>query len=217
MVVELWGHGRSLRGSECDAYSPQGYLEQFEAIRQTLGVERWLLCGQSLGASLTLRYSLTYPKRVTAQAFTNSNSALATEELTRRRQFDAKTTMAEIEREGLDAVRRLRVHPMNARRLPSAVQAELVADADLIDPSAIVESYRYLSPKSSVRDDLPRLIVPTMLACGRFEKRFNPLRNYACEAIPDLLVADLDAGHAVNIEAADKFNESVTAFFAGHI
>ena len=35
------------------------------------------VCGQSLGATLTLRYALDHPERVLAQVFTNSTSALA--------------------------------------------------------------------------------------------------------------------------------------------
>jgi len=217
VVVELWGHGRSPRPHEPSAYLPAGYLEQFETIRQTLGIERWLMCGQSLGASLTLRYALTYPERVIAQIFTNSNSALATETLTRQRHADAQAAIADIEQRGLDAVRNLRVHPKNARRLPEAVQAELVADADSIDALAIAESYRSLNPQSSVREAIQRLTVPTMLTCGRFEKRFTPLRDFAVQTIPGLQVVDLDAGHAVNIEAADEFNRYAAAFFLSHL
>lgn len=217
VVVELWGHGRSPRPEDPNQHRPGSYLAEFERIREAVGAERWLMCGQSLGACLTLRYALAFPDRVIAQIFTNSNSALATEALTRQRHGDAQAAIADIERDGLDAVRALRVHPKNARRFPPAVQAELVADAELIDPLAIAQSYRSLNPESSVRDAVQDLSVPTMLACGRFEKRFGPLRDYAMGAIPGLEIVDLDAGHAVNIEAADAFNRSATEFFLSHL
>lgn len=217
VVVELWGHGRSPRPNTPDAYTPPHYLAQFEAIREAIGAERWLLCGQSLGASLTLRYALTYPERVIAQAFTNSNSAFATEEQTRQRHIDAKAAIEAIEREGLPGVEGLRVHPRHASRLPVEVHEELLADAALIEPMAIAESYRYLNPVSSVREEAQSLKVPTCMAYGHFEKRFAPLKRYAEETIPNIDVVELDAGHPVNIQAADGFNEHVSAFFRGHI
>src|SRR5262249_40198186 len=50
VVVELYGHGRSPSPEEPFAYSPAGYVEEFERLRRKLGIERWLLCGYSLGA-----------------------------------------------------------------------------------------------------------------------------------------------------------------------
>src|SRR5690349_10998236 len=53
VVVELWGHGRSPSPQDPDLYHPDGYVREFERIRVELGIERWLVCGQSLGGSLT--------------------------------------------------------------------------------------------------------------------------------------------------------------------
>src|SRR5690349_20972563 len=77
VVVELLGHGRSPAPTHPDPYRPSAYVLEFERIRAELGAERWILCGQSLGAALTLRYALDHPERVQAQIFTNSNSAFA--------------------------------------------------------------------------------------------------------------------------------------------
>src|SRR5262249_57277461 len=48
VVVELYGHGRSPSPEEPVAYSPAGYVEEFERLRPMLGLERSLLCGYSL-------------------------------------------------------------------------------------------------------------------------------------------------------------------------
>jgi len=79
VVVELWGHGRSPEPSDPEAYTPDAYVEAFDRVRRSLGVESWLIIGQSLGAALTLRYALSHPERAIAQVFTNSSSALADE------------------------------------------------------------------------------------------------------------------------------------------
>ena len=201
VVVELWGHGRSPAGDPPDDYSAAGYLRQFEAIRERLGAERWYLCGQSLGASLTLRYSLRFPARVIAQVFTNSNSAFATAGII-------------VERRRLAAVEDLPVHPRRARRLPPGLYEELVADARRIEPRAIADSYRHLNVDVSVREEARGISVPTMMVCGSYEKRFVPHRDYAAANVPGLRVVDLPAGHAVNAERYEEFNAAVAAFLA---
>ena len=212
VLVELWGHGRSPAGASPRDYSAVGYLEQLEAIRERLAVDRWYLCGQSLGASLTLRYSLEYSERVIAQVFTNSNSAFATAAIIVERRRLAATAIEDIEARGLAAVEDLPVHPRRARRLPPALHREMVADTRRIDPGAVAESYRHLNVDVSVRDAARAISVPTMMVCGSYEKRFAPHRDYAAEHVPGLRIVDLAAGHAVNAERHEEFNTAVTAF-----
>ena len=212
VVVELWGHGRSPPGASPHDYSTAGYLEQFEAIRACLGAERWHLCGQSLGASLTLRYSLAFPERVIAQTLTNSNSAFATAGIIAERRRLAAAAIADVEARGIAAVEDLPVHPRRARRLPPAVHDEMVADARRIVPCAVADSYRHLNTDVSVREAIRSISVPTLLVCGSYEKRFAPHRDYAEANLPGLRVVDLPAGHAVNAECAEEFNEAVAAF-----
>ncbi|KPK06643.1 MAG: hypothetical protein AMJ64_08595, partial [Betaproteobacteria bacterium SG8_39] len=76
VLFDLWGHGEAPAPEDDALYSVEAIIEQFERTREELGAERVLLCGQSLGAALTLRYALLHPARVTAQVFTNSRSAL---------------------------------------------------------------------------------------------------------------------------------------------
>ncbi|MBI5505747.1 MAG: alpha/beta hydrolase, partial [Deltaproteobacteria bacterium] len=64
VIVELWGHGRSPSPSDAARYDPAAYVREFEKIRETLGAQRWLVCGQSLGGALTLRYALDHPQRL---------------------------------------------------------------------------------------------------------------------------------------------------------
>ena len=77
VVVELLGHGRSGGPKSPDAYHPDEYVKMFEEIRRRLGIDTWFVCGQSLGACLTLRYALTHPDRINAQIFTNTVAGFA--------------------------------------------------------------------------------------------------------------------------------------------
>lgn len=55
-----------------------------------------------------------------------------------------------------------------------------------------------------------------MLVCGTQEERFKPRRRFAEQTLPHLEVVEAEAGHAVNLEAPDAFNQAVIAFFQRH-
>ena len=215
VVVELWGHGRSPAPADDEAYRPDAYVAAFEEIRAELGADRWLVCGQSLGGALSLRYVLAHPGRVIAHVFTNSVSALGDAEWQATRRRSATALADAIAAGGREAIERMPIHPLRARRLPHAVHRALLADAALIDPAAIAKAFRHTIPESSVRDRVTENRVPTLLVCGEREQRFLPHRDFAVKTMPHLEVVNVPgAGHAVNLEGAAEFDTAVTEFFA---
>lgn len=216
VIVELFGHGRSPAPHARADYSVANYLDAFEAIRVSLGVERWLVCGQSFGAGLTLRYAQERAERVIGQVFTNSVSALSPPGRMGGGE-DGEARLKALETGGIAAVEALPFHPRHARRFAPEVKAEMVADAALISPHGIANSMRFTGPELSVEPVLARTTVPTLLVNGLWEKSFQPLRAWAAEALPILQVEDLEAGHSVNVEAPEAFNAAVTQFIRAHL
>jgi 2-succinyl-6-hydroxy-2,4-cyclohexadiene-1-carboxylate synthase len=217
VIVELWGHGRSPAPESPEAYRPKSYVRTFEGIRQRLGISKWLLCGQSLGAGLTLRYALEHPERIMAQVFTNTTSGLR-EIMDPTEDLEAAAWVAEnILKEGRPGLEKIPVHPAKARHLPSDVKEALLADCSSLSVLGVANTIRYTIPEISVSRELHQNQVPALLVCGKQEKRFKPLRDFAEARMPLLEIADLDGGHAVQIEAAAEFNDRVTAFFNKHI
>ena len=216
VLVELLAHGRSAAPEDAAHYHPEAYVRTFEAIREKLGAERWFICGQSFGASLTLRYALRHPERIMAQIFTNSSSALAGEETLAAYRETSEQRAQAMEQGGHEGIRSLPIYPGKARRLPEEARDALVRDAELLQPRGLAQSFRHSSPYLSVRDEAANTSVPTLLVCGAAEKRFRPNYEFAVANIPNLKVVEADAGHAVNIEAADIFNEAVTAWIEQH-
>jgi pimeloyl-ACP methyl ester carboxylesterase len=216
VIVELFGHGRSPSPNDPAAYSPSSYVEYFERIRRELGAEHWYIVGQSLGAALTLRYTLDYPERVTAQVFTNANSALAPPgwEATVRPFFEEMAS--EFEADGRAALERHRLSPTRAHHLPPQVKAEFQKDLELHDLRGIAMTGFHTNLISSVYDRVRENTVPTLLVVGERETRFEEPRRFAEKSFPHLTVLATNAGHAVNIGAAQEFNEAVLSFFARH-
>jgi hypothetical protein len=55
-----------------------------------------------------------------------------------------------------------------------------------------------------------------LLCCGVKEKRFADNRHWAEAHVANLSVIEIDAGHGVNMEGSDAFNEYVCAFIRSH-
>jgi 2-succinyl-6-hydroxy-2,4-cyclohexadiene-1-carboxylate synthase len=212
VVVELYGHGRSPSPAGADRYPSAAYVAEFERIRAQLGVERWWLVGHSLGAALTLRYSLEQPDRVTGQVFTNSMSGLADEQWQARMAIDADQHAKQIARGGLEGVRASPVNPARARRITPAVRDALAADEELLDPVGIANTVRWTAAAASVRSRLAAIRVPTMLIAGDREKAFIPHRDFVAQNLPGVVVENVSCGHSPNAERPADFNRLVEQF-----
>jgi pimeloyl-ACP methyl ester carboxylesterase len=213
VVVELLGHGRSPSPEDTSLYAPDGYVRQFEELRVELEAERWLICGASLGAALTLRYALDFPDRVIGQVFTNSMSALAAPGWREAVQPVMQAQAERLARDGRGAIANHPLNPARASRIPAAVRDALVADSLLHDPSGVALTGLHTVPGSSVRERITANRVPTLLVAGEREERFREYRLYAEEHMPQLTVVGFDAGHAVNAEMPAEFNREVSRFF----
>lgn len=64
ILFDQRGAGRSRPYAELEGNTTQKLVEDMEAIRTTLGIDRWVLFGGSWGATLSLVYAETYPERV---------------------------------------------------------------------------------------------------------------------------------------------------------
>ncbi len=216
VVVELFGHGRSPSPDDPAAYTPSNYAVEFERIREALGVDRWLVCGQSLGAALSLRYALDYPERVIAHIFTNSMSALAEEGWADQVRPGLEGQARRLAEEGRGVLEQHPLSPLRNRRLPPIQREAFAADAKLLDPAGIARTGLFTIPDSSVRARVGSNSVPTLLAVGQREMRFAPYWHFAETEMPLLTVAEIHAGHAPNLDAAEAFNDAVLAFVRTH-
>ena len=216
VVVELYGHGRSPSPEDVGAYTPAAYVRVLDAIRAELGAASWFVGGGSLGGALALRYALTRPEVVQGVIFTNSMAAFAPTDQIEQRLREGARSAARVRLRGMREIDRIRVHPRHARRLPGEIHKALLEDARLLDTEGVANTMRHTTPRASVRGDLATIRVPALLACGRFERRFRPHRDFAAR-MPGLAVVDMDAGHAVNMQAADQFNSAVIDFVSAYV
>ena len=212
VTAELWGHGGSPSPKNISAYHPDHYASQFETIRKDLGAKQWFVCGYSLGAALTARYSCLHPERVKGHIMTNSNSAFADEAQTKAWESTAEKSGDNIEKGGLSAIEKIPVHPKHARSLPTLIYDALHADSKLLNPIGIANTLRNTTPNASIRHLAINNQSPAMLCWGTKEKGFIALKEWAEDNMPNLTIQPIRAGHAVNMQDADTFNLAVSSF-----
>jgi pimeloyl-ACP methyl ester carboxylesterase len=212
VTVELYGHSNSPSPEDPGCYQPDYYVRAFEAIRQELGVARWFLLGYSMGAGLTLRYAFDYPDRTIGHLFTNSTSGLADHAKQAELQESSAKSAARIRAGGQAAMARIPVHPRHGWRLPKQVREALVEDAARHDPAGVANTMSITIPAISERDRLAENTRPACLIWGSKEKRFAEMAEHARTHMPHLTVEELNAGHGMNMEDADGFNDAVRRF-----
>ena len=211
LTVDLLGHGQSPAPDDAACYKPEWYLDQFEAIRQAVGVEKWFVCGQSFGATLTLRYALELPHRVQGQIFTNSASALVRGD-DAHKMIDGAAKQARALALGKAKVEDVPIHPVHAKRLDPTARQRLIEEAALVNVDSLALTFSETLARGSQADRFHVTTVPTLLVVGTRETRFAPHRDFAAQALDSLEIVEVDAGHAVNIDGAERFNAAVANF-----
>ena len=199
--AELWGHGGSPAPSDPRAYTAEGYVAAFERARRSLGIGRWALVGQSLGAGMMIRYALAHPEVVSALVLTNSRSAFS-----EVGPAEGNPTLENVR--ALD-LRALPVHPCHAKRFPAELRSRMAAAADRADRTALWRAIQETTRSTCCRDVAAKLALPVLLVNGARERAFQEHRDFAAAAIPGVRVVDLDAGHAVNVECPREFEAAV--------
>jgi len=211
VTIELWAHGRSPTPDEPAYYDPAAYTDAFERVREAVGCERWFVCGQSLGAAFTLRYALDRPEHVVGHVFTNSAASVAREDKMDNDRLEGLALA--FETGGVEAIQANPMFPGNMSGLSDEVRSGLDADSALHDPAGLATTLRHGSATSS-RSRLAENVVPTLLVVGEREKGFVRPREYLEEHMPELQVVMTKAGHGVNLEAPEAFNDAAAAFIA---
>ena len=212
VVVELWGHGRSPSPNDAATYHPDAYVEQFEAIRETLGADRWVTIGQSMGAALTLRYGLTHPDRVLAQVITNSTSAFSDPVTWEQRSHADVGKLADrTVEQGMSALVDSWINPGRSKRIPPATRALLALEFAEHDAVGIANTLRHTNPYLPVVHRLHDMKTRTLLTVGVLEERFAELVPEA-RRIAGLEVVEIDAAHAVNAQNAEAWDAAVVEF-----
>jgi 2-succinyl-6-hydroxy-2,4-cyclohexadiene-1-carboxylate synthase len=199
VLIETWGHGKSPTPTDPNAYHVDGIIDAVDVVRRAVGAETWSLIGYSHGGAVALQYALRRPEHTDRVVFTNSRASMAI-----GAPQEGIRNASRILRPG--AIQNLPFHPKNATRLPKDLHGALVDAADGVSVEAVSGLMRN-AWQLSARSRLAELEVPVTLINGRFERSFQPAVDEIRRIAPQIDVFDVEAGHAVNMQAVDAFNE----------
>ncbi len=219
-AVDLPGHGLSDKPKS--GYTTAFAIEHAEAIMETLGIERAILVGHSLGGAVSINIALSLPGRVSRLVLVDS--AGLSPRLPWLYRLSALPGLGNI-------LMSLAVGPALERSNRRLFYDAPVLPQDMLDvlmtnsyqtraKKTLLEivrqnvGFRGPRPETVLLEKLPRLEIPTLFVHGAQDGIF-PLKHVreAFSLVPNSEVKIFDqCGHCPHIEKVVEFNEAVMSF-----
>jgi pimeloyl-ACP methyl ester carboxylesterase/quercetin dioxygenase-like cupin family protein len=212
ILLDLRGAGRS-RELERVELSVAQWAEDLGAVLRALEIERPVLVGHSLGASIALKYALERPDDVRALVLIGADANLTNL---------APRMLKSIERIEELGLQRW-VEDVWSTNPPFAA-ASLGRDPSMLDeyrdlvlqndPVDYVRQCRAIATAESLEGRLPDVTQPTLVLIGGSDDRTLPEHGrMLAREIPGARVVELpDVGHTLPMEAPDAAAQAVTGF-----
>ncbi|MBC5794679.1 alpha/beta fold hydrolase [Sphaerospermopsis sp. LEGE 00249] len=216
------GQGRSARGSK-ETYTLENNVEDMEALRQYLGLEKIILIGSSYGGMVALSYAIKYPQNVShliVIATTASSRFLqrAQEILAQRGNPEQKAIASKLWAGDFENEEQLReffkiMNPMycqsNNRKTnsPDSKQTILSVDAINIAFSGFLRNYNILN-------ELYKITSPTLIIAGRHDWICPPeFSEEIAEAIPNAHLKIFEnSGHLIRVDEPQLLLDEIINF-----
>jgi pimeloyl-ACP methyl ester carboxylesterase len=197
---DLRGHGATESPDDPGCYSAGETLADMEALLDSLDISRAVLGGHSLGGYLSLSFTLAYPDQVAALVLIGTGPGFRKDEARDAWNRRAYATADRIADKGIAALgesSELRGTHTDVQGLVRAAKGTLTQH------------------DSHVMDGLPDIRVPALVVVGENDTHFLAAADYMAAKIPSARkVVIPDAGHAPNVDQAEKVNAEVVAFLS---
>jgi pimeloyl-ACP methyl ester carboxylesterase len=224
-------NGRS-EGAEVSSMTFEDLTADADALRQTLGFEKWAVLGHSFGGNVALEYALRYPHRLSQlilmdtggdQWWVEHNAP----ELLAKRGYSASSVNAARRfysgqlspGEFLPTIMRF-MSAYNYHNNLLAMAYDVVFGPHIkMRPEALIFGYNQLLKNWTVMDRLGEIQVPTLVLAGRQDFLF-PTEHQAilADRLPNAHLEMIEcAGHNPHMERPAEVIEIIKSFLAEHI
>ncbi len=181
------------------------------AVLDALGVERVRLLGLSMGAATAMRFATRWPERVERLVLASAMASRLPEPIVER----AREVVEVLEREGLEAAYRFYFGGSLFARLEKTEERDpmLAAMAARATPHGFAGCYRVTIDRPSMAEELHRITAGTLILVGEHDVHYLREADRMQQRIPDAQkVVVPGVGHAMSVEAPDRFNDLVLRF-----
>jgi pimeloyl-ACP methyl ester carboxylesterase len=199
IIWDMRGHGESGSPEDPDCYSQEATLEDMEALLHACGAERAVIGGLSLGGYMSLAFHRMRPEKVRALMLFDTGPGFRNPEAREGWNRYAEDTARSLEEKGLSAL----------RDSPEVAASKHHSVGGLIQAARGILTQR----DAAVIDSLEKIAVPTLIVVGAEDEPFLKPTDYMAAKIPNAVKKVLPAaGHAVNLDQPDVFNDVVLSF-----
>lgn len=219
VAVDLVGHGASPKPADVAAYRMDACLAQLDALLAQLKVPRAWWVGYSMGGRVALQGAVHAPARVAGLVLVSATAGFPELEARAERIKADEALAARIPAWGIEAfVDYWMGLPLfeSLGRLPRHQQLALRRARLENDPQGLANSLRGMGAGAMlpVWAHLRDVHLPALVMAGELDEKFAALARSLAAALPEAHLSILpDCGHAVPLEAPERFVNAVRGFF----
>lgn len=210
---DLRGHGESPVPPA--PYSLDDLVDDVEALRVKLGIDRMHIIGHSLGGMIGPAYARAYPERVMSLGLLSTAAGRTADDSAK-----VKAVVAAMEERGilevLEAlVARWFTDDFIANR-PDAIQARLRQVTET--PADVFLSVFHIYAETEMAPWLHEVTAPSLVLTGELDGGCNPrLNRFIADTLPNAELVIMEGlKHAILIEASRRVADHVRPFLMGH-
>ena len=198
-ALDLPGHGKS-EGPSCDAVA--AYRDAVFEFCESLGLQRVVLAGHSMGGAIVQDFALHYGGRLAGMVLVGTG---------------AKLRVAQAILDGLpvdfDATARLITDWCHGPSAPEQLKRNFLQRLLEESPEVLLGDYRACN-SFDLRADLPSIHTPALAICGAADIMTPPkFSQYLVQNLPDARLHLVPhAGHMVTLEAPDEVTATIEGF-----
>ncbi|MCS3730537.1 alpha/beta fold hydrolase [Bradyrhizobium betae] len=200
ILWDMRGHGQSDYPDDPRAYSEALTVGDMAAILDTVGAERAIIGGLSLGGYMSLAFYRAYPQAARALLIIDTGPGFKKDDARETWNARALGTADRLDREGLDM-------------LKSATRERASASHRNASGLALAARGMLTQRDARVMELLPDIKVPCLIVVGADDTPFLAASDYMAAKIPGAQKIVIPAaGHAVNIDQPMAFVDAVLPF-----
>lgn len=216
------GQGRSARGAK-ETYTLENNVEDMEALRQYLGLDKIVVIGSSYGGMVALSYAIRYPQNVShlivISTVADSRFLIRAKEILAQRGTESQKAIAQRlwdgafeNEEQLEEFFQVMMPMYSFTYDPNSSQP--ASNPIILSPDALNVAFSGFLRSYNLLDQLPKITAPTLVIGGRHDWICPP--EFSEEIASKIPNADLrifeNSAHVIRVDEPEALRDAIADF-----